>query len=258
MSDYDEAKAWMDIKRFDNASETDGSIWIDNLWLAVNAAIPASIQSPQWFDRGTLNRFRSERASELGELFHPPGIKNFNARKFKSVSALSPIADCYQTEIWPPLLEDQTKIESVDVTPLDERIEAFDKKRAFASIDLTQTDERIFTEFKQWLAVTRKRLDARKPRATKQGYLNSLKKHQVLPYIWLWAWRIKNNKRLTYHQMAKILFPDDRYDGIGPDDKLKNSTRPHAEELACIIKGELNMNTHGFLMLRNAGTLGKG
>jgi len=240
MSVFDEAASWINIKSFADTSESDGSLWAENIRIA------AIYQSERWEVFA-----ENPRWLPWDEIYTHKGFlgadEKYSDRDQKTVHTL---ASCAVVEAVQMLFEHSEEDEAEYVDPLDQLYYSagttpFDELSfsvdPIATVNLSAPDSVILKDFKKWLDATRITFERPPMKTNRSDRLAVLKDNQVLPYIWLLSFMVKNNVKLTLSQQAKILFPysDDRYLDIDPVEKLRKRTIVLASEY-------INRSSNGF------------
>ncbi|MBU9373430.1 hypothetical protein KTE28_03665 [Burkholderia multivorans] len=95
-------------------------------------------------------------------------------------------------------------------------------------VDLNSSDEKIVSDFRAWLAETRRRtgITVKKRRFSDSDFHDWAEK-RVLAYIDLKIWQEKSNVRLTNHVIGTALFPDE-FD-VALSERVRKVVAPLAE-----------------------------
>jgi len=247
VSKYKEAKDWMNIKRFECASATDGLLWAENIRVAaLHQGSPWDKFSnpPRWLTRADL--------SDCAFLSFGHPDRYANPRDTETVTTLttSSILEAIDFLKMEYDREEEMWFSEAASSPVDEVSNFLDP---IASINLHAPDSVILEDFKKWLEESRSTFERKSFKKNRADRLSILKDNQVLPYIWLQAWSYKTGHQLTLAHQAKILFPDDdeRYFDIDPVEKLRKRTMALAEDyIALESDGSINFNSKNTYFLR--------
>lgn len=95
-------------------------------------------------------------------------------------------------------------------------------------VDLNSSDEKLVTDFRAWLAETRRRtgITVKKRKFGSSDFLDWAEK-RILAYLDLRIWQEKNNVRLTHHVVGTALFPDE-FD-VALSERVRKVIAPLAE-----------------------------
>ncbi|MDF0500850.1 DUF6387 family protein [Burkholderia cenocepacia] len=96
------------------------------------------------------------------------------------------------------------------------------------SVDLNSSDEKLVSDFRAWLAETRRRtgITVKKRRFGDSDFYNWAEK-RILAYLDLKIWQEKNNVRLTNHVIGTALFPHE-FD-VALSERVRKVIAPLAE-----------------------------
>jgi hypothetical protein len=131
---------------------------------------------------------------------------------------------------------------NIGSSPIDfhiEQIKSDDSERmAHITINLSATDKQIQKDFTHWLTNYREAINYKRDKSFNhiQAKLDKLVKYRVIPYLDLLLVAKEQGKKITYSQIADLLFPNEPTD-VDTKDRVEKVTKRLAEE---IIRNQLD------------------
>lgn len=98
------------------------------------------------------------------------------------------------------------------------------------ALDLSASDKLLERQFADWLKEVRQSPDFSVPANVTEADLRAWSVAMVLPYIDLTLWRDHFGERLTYPQIAALLFPED-FGAVDVVERVRKVTARYAERL---------------------------